>query len=201
MFDAHLRRVIDPWLLPLARRLAGAGVSANAVTGLAFAAGLGSAGAVAAGHFGWALVLLALGRLGDGLDGLVAAVTRRTDLGGYLDIVGDFVFYGAVPLAFALHDPGVNAVPAAVLLTSFYVNGASFLAYAAVAARRGMGEEARGPKSIYFTAGLAEGGETILAFAVAMAWPGLFPAMCWVFSALCAVTAASRVLLAWRRFR
>ena len=201
MLDAHLRRIIDPWLLPWARSLARAGVSANAVTGVAFAAGLGSAASVAEGWFGWALALLALGRLCDGLDGLVAAVTRRTDLGGYLDIVADFVFYGAVPLAFAVHDPAANAVPAAGLLASFYVNGATFLAYAAVAARRGLGEGARGPKAIHFTAGLAEGGETILAFAVAMVWPALFPAMCWVFAALCLATALSRVVLAWRSFR
>ncbi|MEL7274379.1 MAG: hypothetical protein AAGK33_13200, partial [Pseudomonadota bacterium] len=40
----------------------------------------------------------------DGLDGAVARATRKTDFGGYLDITCDFLFYGAIPLAFVLHN-------------------------------------------------------------------------------------------------
>ena len=32
-----------------------------------------------------------------------------SDLGGFLDIVLDFVFYGAIPLAFVILDPAANA--------------------------------------------------------------------------------------------
>jgi hypothetical protein len=80
------------------------------------------------------------------------------------------------------------------------VNGATFLAYAAVAAGRGMETELRGKKSLYFTAGLAEGGETIAAFVLMMLLPAHFPAIAWTFSAMCLVTAGSRALLAWRTF-
>ena len=54
---------------------------------------------------GAALLLFILNRLFDGLDGAVARATRRTDRGGFLDIVFDFAVYGAVPLAFALREP------------------------------------------------------------------------------------------------
>ena len=104
-----------------------------------------------------ALALVPLSRLADGLDGAVARARRPTDFGGLLDIVCDFVFYGAVPLAFAWRDPAATACAAAFLLFTFYVNGASFLAYAALAAKRGLETTTRGVKSIYFTAGLVEG--------------------------------------------
>jgi phosphatidylglycerophosphate synthase len=140
-------------------------------------------------------------RICDGLDGAVARATRRTDRGGFIDIVFDFAFYGAIPLAFALRDPSQNAVPVAVLLFSFYVNGASFLAFAAVAAKRGLVSNLRGVKSIYFTVGLAEGTETILVFVVMAAVPAWFPILAYGFAGLTLMSAIARVTLAWSAFR
>ena len=148
-----------------------------------------------------ALVLFGLNRLMDGLDGAVARSTRRTDRGGFLDIVLDFAIYGAVPLAFALRDPGAFALPAAALLFSFYVNGASFLAFAAVAAKRGMSSDIRGIKSIYFTAGFMEGTETILFFAAMILLPGYFPVLAYAFAGLTVMSALARITLAWHAFR
>lgn len=201
MLDGVMRPVIDPVLGRWGQRLAIQGWSADGMTLLGLALGLGSAAMIAAGLPGWlALVPLLTSRLADGLDGAIARAGSCSDFGGYLDIVCDFLFYGAVPLAFALRVPDQNAVAAAFLLLSFYVNGASFLGYAVLAEKRGMRTAARGVKSLYFTAGLLEGTETIL-FLAAICWrPEWFPALAWGFGALCFVTATSRVLLAWRVF-
>lgn len=200
MFDASLRRLIDPPLDLAGRVLARAGVTANAMTGLGLGFGLGAACAIVAGWFGWALCLLLAGRLADGLDGAIARATQRTDLGGFLDIVADFVFYGAIPLAFALHDPAAHALAAAVLLFSFYVNGASFLAFSALAAKRGLETSAQGLKSIFYSAGLAEGGETIAVFVLMVLVPGWFAGIAVIFAALVAITALLRLRLAWTTF-
>ena len=53
-----------------------------------------------------------MSRLFDGLDGAVARASTKTDRGGFLDIVLDFAFYGAIPLGFVLADPAGNAVAA-----------------------------------------------------------------------------------------
>ncbi len=198
MFDTRLRPLIDPPLDRVAQRLSARGVSANAITfaGLA-CAGL-AAVAIAAGAFAVALVFVALNRLADGIDGAIARRRGPTDLGGYYDIVFDFLFYGAVPLAFAVHDPAANALPAAVLLSSFYANGASFLAFAALAARLGIETRAQGQKAIYYLAGLAEGAETIAAFVLMCLVPSAFPWIAGVFAALCFVSAAARILAAGR---
>ncbi len=201
MLDGAMRRLIDPVVDRWGRALAARGWTANRVTIAGLALGLAAACVLAFGGPVWpALVLLLASRLADGLDGAVARATAKSDFGGYLDIVCDFVFYGAIPLAFAVRDPDANGIAAAFLLASFYANGSSFLAYAILAAKRGMETSDRGEKSLYFTPGLLEGTETIGFFVLLCLWPQGFVPMAYVFGMLCFYTCASRIWLAWRVF-
>jgi phosphatidylglycerophosphate synthase len=200
MLDRFARSVIDPPLDRIGRMLAKGGVPADLLTLLGFIAGLGSAIAVGFARDGAALALLVTSRLLDGLDGATARASRLTDRGGFIDIVFDFACYGAFPLAFAIREPAANAVPAATLLCAFYINGASFLAFAAVAAKRGLESRIHGLKSIYFTVGLAEGTETILVFVAMVLAPAWFPLLAYGFAGLTLITAVSRVALAWKLF-
>lgn len=200
MLDGWAKARIDPHLEGVARRLADAGISANQVTLAGFVIGLTAAVAIAMGWFLLGLALFLANRLADGLDGAIARLNGPTDLGGYLDIVLDFAIYGAIPLAFILVEPAANGLAGAILLVSFYVNGASFLAYASVAARRGMSSTARGVKSIYFTTGLAEGSETVLFFVAFCLMPYWFAPLALVFAALCFWTAFWRIKAARAAF-
>ena len=200
MLDGVMRRVMDPWLNRGGQWLARRGVTADGVTLAGLAMGLVCAGVVALGGPGWlAGVFLAAGRLADGLDGAVARAGQKTDFGGFLDILSDFVFYAALPLAFVLRDAG-NGAAGAFLLASFYVNGASFLGFAILAEKRGMQTAAQGEKTLYYSAGLLEGTETIAFFAALLVWPGAFVPLAWGFGALCLLTALARALLARRVF-
>lgn len=200
MFDAQIRPLIDPFLNAQGARLAALGVTANQVTLLGLALGVMSAALIAAGAPGWALLPLLASRLADGLDGAVARTRAPSDFGGYLDIVCDFVFYGAVPLGFVALAPEENGLAGAFLLCSFYANGASFLGYAVLAEKREMTSSARGVKTLYFTGGLLEGAETIAFFVLLCLWPAGFGPLAYGFGTLCFVTALSRVLLAARVF-
>jgi len=200
MFDAALRKIIDPPLDRAGRWLAARGVSANAVTLAGFAVGLLALPLLAVEAYGWALAAILLNRLSDGLDGAVARHVRLTDFGGYLDIVCDFLFYAAVPVGFALARPEANAVAAAVLVFSFVGTGASFLAYAVLAAKRGIGTELRGAKSFYYLGGLTEGAETIALFVLLCLWPSAFAPIAYVFAALCWVTTTTRIVAARQAF-
>jgi phosphatidylglycerophosphate synthase len=201
MLDGVARRLTAPAVERAGAALARAGVSADRVTYMGFAIGVLSAGAIVAERYALALFLILASRVCDGLDGAVARCTQRTDRGGFLDIVLDFAFYGGVPLAFVLARPEENAVAGAVLLLSFYVNGSTFLAYAVAAERQGLVSRRRGEKSLYFTTGLAEATETILVFCLFCLFPDAFPAIAYVFAAMCFVTAAARVALALKTFR
>ncbi|SFI25874.1 CDP-alcohol phosphatidyltransferase family protein [Jannaschia pohangensis] len=192
MLDARVRPLIDPPLNWLGRALARRGWTADRVTLAGLALGLIAALVVALGAPEWALIPLLASRLMDGLDGAVARATSKTDFGGYLDIWCDFVFYGAVPFGFAILDPD-NAIAAAFLLLAFYVNGASFLGLAIMAEKRGLATTAQGQKSLYYSAGLLEGTETIVFFVLLCLFPAHFAALAWVFGALCLLTAVARV--------
>lgn len=201
MLDTTLRPKIEPALKALARHIAGAGIGADQVTVAGLVTGVAAAGAIALHWFWLGLALVLLSRLCDGLDGPVARITGKTDFGGYLDIVLDFAFYGIIPIGFVLADPASNAVAGAVLVFSFYVNGASFLTYAIMAERQGLGEAGRHDRSIFFTVGLAEATETIIVFVLMCLFPAWFAAIAWVFAAICLYTALSRIVLASRTLR
>ena len=83
----------------------------------------------------WAILVIFLNRLIDGLDGAVARQTESTTRGAFLDIVLDFIFYSAVIFSFALANPSQNALSAAALIFSFVGTGSSFLAFAIFAER------------------------------------------------------------------
>lgn len=200
MLDGVMRKIIDPPLNVTGSFLARAGITANAMTLFGLGIGIAAAVAIAAGWFGLGLGLIVLSRLADGLDGAIARASGKTDFGGYLDITADFLFYGAIPFGFILHDPAANALPGAFLLLSFYFNGATFLGYAVLAEKHELTTEQRGIKSLYFTEGLLEGTETIAFFVIIAIWPYVFGVFAFVFALLCFVTGTGRLMMAHRMF-
>lgn len=197
MLDGKIRPIVDPPLNAGGRWLAHNGITADTVTLAGFAVGMAGAIAAALGQFGLALALILLSRLADGLDGAVARATKKTDFGGFLDIALDFLFYGAVPLAFAYYDPAQNAFPAAVLLMSFFANGTTFLAFAVMAERRKLETTVQGQKSLFYMSGIAEGFETIVALCAFCILPGAFAIIAYVYAAMCFASAAGRLVLAY----
>ncbi|GLS86914.1 membrane protein [Cypionkella aquatica] len=194
--------MIDAKLLPLQRRLLaaparwlGARMTADQISVLGFGLGALTVPALAAECFGIALILLVLNRLADGLDGAVARIKGATDRGAFLDIGLDFVFYALFPLGFALADPGQNALPAAVLISSFVGTGSSFLAFASIAAKRRQVAISFPNKGIYYLGGLTEGFETIAIFAAMALFPAWFAILAYSFAALCCIS----TLLRWRQ--
>lgn len=194
MLDGTLRPKIDPILNRCARLLAAVGFTANGITTLGLIIGFVAAAAITYQLYWLGMALLLLSRICDGLDGAVARINGKSDFGGYIDIVFDFIFYGVIPLAFVIADPASNAVPGAVLIFSFYANGASFLAFAIMAEKRGLETDQRGEKSIFFTTGLAEATETIAVFVLFCLFPAYFPVIAYVFAVVCFYTTVARIV-------
>ena len=201
VLDPVLRRWIDPPLDRAGALLAQRAVSANATTLAGLAIGLLAVPLLAYGRYDAALVVILLNRLIDGLDGAIARHAGATPFGGYLDILCDMAFYAAVPLGFALADPG-NALWAALLLASFVCTASSFLGRAAMARQRDEADDgARGRKSFFHAAGLIEGSETIAAFVLFCLFPTAFPWLAAAFAVLCFWTAAARLVDTYRAER
>ncbi len=200
MIDAHILPLQRRLLAEPARGLVRMGVRADQLTVVGCIVGVLAAGAAALGLYGLALLGLALNRLADGLDGEVARLTRPTDRGAFLDIALDFVSYALFPLGFVLSDPSVNAVPGAVLIASFVLSGSSFLAFSAIAAKRGMTAQDYPQKGIFYLGGLTEGFETIAVFVAFCLFPSAFPVLAYVFAAAATVTGLTRYAAGWIAF-
>jgi len=200
MIDASLQPLQRRVLTPPGRWLADLGIAADQITIAGFAVGVLAVPALAMGAFGLALVLLALNRLADGLDGAVARLSTPTDRGAFLDIALDFVFYALFPLGFALASPQVNALPAAVLIAAFVGTGSSFLAFATIAAKRGLTAAAYPAKGIHYLGGLTEGAETIAVFVAMCLFPSAFPILAYGYAAACALTTVVRWRQGWQAF-
>ena len=200
MLDARIRRVVEPTFDAMGAVLTRLGFGANAVTISGFVVGMAAWGTLVGRAYLLALVLILCNRLADGLDGAVARRNGLTDLGGYLDIVLDFIFYAGVPFFFVVGQTDA-AVAGCFLVFSFVGTGASFLAFATVAAKRGLATQTRGRKSFYYLGGLTEGTETIGLFILICLLPQHFGLLAWVFGSLCWLTTVSRVILAVQVFR
>lgn len=194
MLDRAANAALMPLLQAGARTLSRAGISADAVTLAGFAIGIAAALSIALHAYTLGLVLILASRFADGLDGPLARLTRATDRGAFLDITLDFLFYASIPLAFAVAEPPANALPAAVLLAAFIGTGSSFLAFAALAQKRGIDRSAQPNKGLYYLGGLTEATETLICFALMCLWPEKFAWWAYGFAVLCALTIATRIV-------
>lgn len=200
MLDRFAQPLVKTALHPLAIILARNGVRANLVTVCGFAIGFAALPALAMQAYELALTAILLNRVLDGLDGSLARIQGPTDRGAFLDIALDFVFYGLIPLGFAIADPLANGLPAAVLATAFIGTGSSFLAFAVIAAKRQLTSDLHPRKGIYYLSGLTEGAETIAAFVAACLFPSFFPAIAYAFALACFITTVTRWWHGWTVF-
>lgn len=199
MLDGYLRSAKDTLLLPLARRLNGIHPTVISLVGLAV--GLATAVLLTQQQVGWGLAGWLLNRILDGLDGAVARTGRQqSDLGGYLDILFDFGVYAAIPLALAVSVPApINLLAAAFLLSTFYVNSASWLYLSAILEKRRRGAANSGElTTVTMPAGVIGGAETVIFYSAFILWPAQ---MAWLFALmglLVIVTIVQRVVWAAR---
>ena len=201
MLDRWSAALVRPALHAVATKLNSFGITPNQITVSGFFIGLLALPALATQSYLLALLFICINRIMDGLDGALARIQGTTDVGGFLDIVLDFIFYASVVAGFALAAPATNALSACLLLCGFMATGSSFLAFAAIAAKQKIENPVYKNKSMYYLDGLAEGTETILFFIAMCLLPGYFPEIAAIFTALCVITAVTRILAGTHTFR
>ena len=199
MFDILLRPLKDKLLDPFAKAL-GRVFSPNAVTLISFLIGAASVAAVFYSSLGIGLILWILNRMSDGLDGAVARVTgNSSDLGGYIDIMADFLIYAALPIAFALQSPAEGAlIAAAVLLAAFYINAGAWMYLAALLEKRGRASS-REVTAVTMPEGLIGGTETVVFFTLFFLLPQFLVLLFYLMAALTLLAAAQRLIWAVKK--
>lgn len=193
MFDRALNGALQHPLKRVASGLIALGLRADQMTWAGFVMGLTAIPLIVLGQPQWAILSIALNRLADGLDGAMARLTQPTDLGAFLDISLDFLFYASIPLAFVLADPVHNGLAGSLLIYSFIGTGCTFLAFAVLAAKRGTTNTAYPGKGFYYLGGLTESTETIAVFVLMCLMPEWFGVFAYGFAGLCALTTLTRI--------
>ncbi len=170
-------------------------MSRGAVTGVGLGVGVGACVAAALSVWPLALVLWLLNRTLDGLDGAVARRRGPTDLGGLLDFVADFVVYGGFVVGVAIAIPDAR-IACTALLAAYPLNNVALLSFASLVEKRRLayGDE----RSLRFTPGLAEGTETIPAYAAFCLIPVESDIVAWAFTGMVLVTVVQRLVVARR---
>ena len=191
MLDHRINTIFYPIMNGLANHIPRQ-ISANTITLAGFAVGVMVVPLLWFKLYSAALAVILVNRFFDGIDGAVARKNGTTNLGGYLDITCDFIFYSLVILGFALADPENNGLAAAFLIFSFIGTGSSFLAFAAAAEKQGISSDSHGQKAFYYLGGLTEGTETILFFVIICMYPECFPILAMVFGIICWITVLGR---------
>lgn len=209
MFDAGIRRALEPRLARIAAHLDRPAITPDRITMAGLGIGLGSAATAAAGWWWPALGLWLLSRICDGLDGPLArrrrAATDARDsgqAGGFLDISADFIVYGATVAGVgigAVATYGVAWLPFLLVMLAYYINGAAFLAFSSIAERTG--RRLDDGRSLSFLGGLAEGAETILVHSLWLILPAQAALIAAVWAGIVGISAVQRVVVGYRSLR
>jgi|TARA_B100001939_G_scaffold79026_1_gene66914 phosphatidylglycerophosphate synthase len=173
-------------------------ISPNHMTLIGFSFGILMCLTIIIDQYLIAIIFLFLNRLSDGLDGSMARLQTPTPLGGYLDIVLDFLIYGGFVLSFGITEQN-NTFLSMILLFCYIGTGSTFLAKAAILpslTNQNLNEEI--PKSFHYAVGLVEGTETIIFMFLCLLFPSLFIYLASIFIFLCLITIVFRIIVFYR---
>ncbi|PKL15560.1 MAG: CDP-alcohol phosphatidyltransferase [Spirochaetae bacterium HGW-Spirochaetae-5] len=203
MLDRILRNIKEIVLHPFAEQ-AGKLLHPNMITLLSFGFGLVSIYFIIEKSLMTALVFWLLNRIFDGLDGTVARITgQSSDFGGYLDIVLDFIVYSAIPVAFVFSTQlQENYFILSVLLSSYYVNAASWMYLSSILEKRNLGATSNNEMTtITMPSGIADGTMTIIFYTLFFIIPSQLKLLFAVFIILVLISIVQRMVWAYVRIR
>lgn len=200
MLDRYLIPVLEPVLDPAGKAFAAKSISPDWIYLGAFAVGLVAAAFAGIGLYSIALWLVLLNRLMDGIGDAAARAGGISDFGRYLDIVMNFIFYGVFVLGFAFADTSA-ALATAILMFALLGLGGTVLAYAVVAAGRGMGADDSGNPVVDILSELIGTTETAVVLVLMCLFPEYFAAIALMFALVALATTLFRVIRAWMVFR
>lgn len=195
MLDITLRPLKDAIFNPLCHTIPPS-ITPLHVTTAAFLTGLASCSAAARASPSAAVTLWLVNRGLDCLDGALARHRgQASDLGGFLDLLGDFLIYGLIPIACGYpalsgrpHESVGLALSLAFAVHSFFINNFVLFFVAAVLEKRkaaGRDEsEVEGLTSVAMRPALIEGAESGFIFTVMLAVPRYTEALCWLMTLL-----------------
>ena len=191
MLDAPVRRLIASPLDPMAAAMVRIGFRATTVTLLGFLMGLAGVAFLISEQYVGALFFLALNRVCDILDGMLARVRGPTAIGGFLDSTLDVLIYAMIPFAFALARQQ-DALAATFLLLGFVVAAVPVLATRTFSPQHTWGDD-------FVLCGHTENFFVVLLLCLAERWT--FTPLAYLYGSLCFLSCGISIIAAMRKLR
>ena len=196
MFDRQIQKYTQKPLQYIAKLFLKL-ISPNKMTLIGFSFGFLMCISIIIDQYLIAIFFLFLNRLSDGLDGVMARLQTPSPLGGYLDIVLDFLIYGGFVLSFGMTDQN-NTLLSMILLFCYIGTGSTFLAKVAILPSLTNQNLNEIPKSFHYAVGLIEGTETIIFMFLCLLFPSLFIYFSSIFIILCLITIVFRIIVCYK---
>lgn len=196
MFDIRLRSIKDGIFDPICAYIPRV-ISPTQITILAFLSGLLSCLFATRQRVLMSLIFWFLNRALDCLDGALARHRdKASDLGGFLDLLGDFIVYSMLPMgiAYGSDDSSASWQAIAVLESTFHINN-FILFYIAAVAEKGQAKNGKASPeltSVMMRPALVEGMESALLFTAMLAVPTSIGTLCWTMAVLVCIGIAQR---------
>jgi CDP-diacylglycerol--glycerol-3-phosphate 3-phosphatidyltransferase len=188
MIGERIRKWTLGIITPIARAVAGTGISPNALTIIGFLLYLGIAYILAKGWFFWGGIAIIIASLFDALDGAVARVSNKVSkFGGFLDSnldrFSEALMYFGLLLYYMQHGTTTN-----IILIYAAIIGSLMVSYARARAE-GIGVECK--------EGLLTRFERLAILVIALVL-NVVPLALWVLAVLTNLTAFQRMYYVWR---
>lgn len=196
MIDGPFRRVLPRFTGTLVRLYTKLGLTPNVISVAGLALACGASLLAARGNSLLAIILWWVSRLLDGTDGIYArAIGRTSDFGAYLDIVCDMAANTIMLLGLMWAFPDLSR-EWSLTLALYIMCITSALALGSLEQKRQLATQDN--RGLRLAAGIAEGGETGLAYTIFLLFPSELPLLVRVWIFVLVVTVVARTLLARR---
>jgi phosphatidylglycerophosphate synthase len=195
MIDNIFRQQLPKYIKPITRFFINLNIHPNHLTiiGLFLATLASISIAISIPSLG--IILWISSRLFDGFDGIVARHTKQTSpFGAYLDICTDMLSYSLMNFAFSIYYPHLFTswlsiqILYTLCITTALALGSIEKEYKATTDNRGLS----------LAAGLAEGGETSIAYVAFIVLPQYINLLSNIWISVLIVTISSRTIIAFR---
>lgn len=199
MIDHSFRKHLPKYTERLIAFYKWIGVTPNQISFISFVIACASAFLVAKQEFIVAIVMWWISRILDGTDGIYARATKQETLfGGFLDILCDMASYAV--MIFGLNVAFPEQTTAWLIILFLYIlciTGA--LALGSLQEKRKL--PPRDNRGLRLAAGLAEGGETGIAYTIFLLLPHFVFVTVWIWVGVLVVTIAARSRLAYEELK
>jgi phosphatidylglycerophosphate synthase len=191
MLDAPVRKIFASPLDPVAVAMTRVGIRASTITLVGFMMGLGAVAFIVTEQYAGALFFLALNRVCDILDGMIARVRGPTAIGGFLDATLDLLVFAMIPFAFALARQQ-DALAATFLLLGFVVAAIPVLSVRIFSTQRSWNED-------FVLCGHTENFVIVVLICVAERWT--FTPLAYLYGSLCFLSCGISIASAMSKLR